>query len=455
MSDEVTITSGGAISVDSSALRDIAARLGDVTRHLGDAGDQLRRALAELSDAPDVQRRVGDAGISACLECLADLARQIDKASGGTVLMADTFEVVELRAQQEALSIQRPQAAAALQTRIDELLALPAVADSVVWTESRWSRERSDAPVDQPLDHSLGLAGGLLGALSAAFSPFALKGAGTVVGGLLGAKPTETVMSIGSIEASRRGLGVLPSGAALQGPAPRAGVQQISTVATTAPVNLTETLSRVPYHGAGQVAVEKFTMKDGSTRFVTYIDGTRTVKPGTSEPWDMGSNIDMYLRREQAASQQAVLQALAAAGAQPGDQVDLVGYSQGGAIASFIAMDSPYETGTVIAVGNPTQPALSADQTLVELRHRGDVVSNLATGGAEGGTGSPESFEVIREPDRDGNPIGPHDFEAYMKTADLTDRSGDPRVSALQRDFFGELVQASKVERMEFTASRE
>jgi len=220
-------------------------------------------------------------------------------------------------------------------------------------------------------------------------------------------------------------------------------------------VNLTETISRVPYHGAGQVAVEKFTMKDGSARFVTYIDGTRTVKTGTSEPWDMGSNIDMYLQRDRAASQQAVLQALEAAGAEPGDRVDLVGYSQGGAIASFTAMDSPYETGTVIVAGDPTQPSLSADQTLVDLRHRGDVVSNLATGGAEGGTGSPGSFEVIREPDRDLNPIGPHDFEEYLKTADLADRSGDPRVSALQRDFFGELVQASKAERMEFTASRD
>jgi len=455
MSDEVTITSGGAISVDSSALRGIAARLGGVTRQLGEARDHLVRARAELSGAPDVERRVGDAGISACIERVAELGRQVDKACDGTVMMADTFEVVELRAQQEALSIQRPETAAALQARIDELLALPGVAESVVWTQSRWARERSDAPVDQPLDHSLGLAGGLIGALSAVFAPFALRGTGMVASGLLGAKPTETVMSIGSAEAARRGFGVLPVGTTLQGPAPRVTVQEISRVATSAPVNLTETISRVPYHGAGQVAVEKFTMKDGSARFVTYIDGTRTVKTGTSEPWDMGSNIDMYLQRDRAASQQAVLQALEAAGAEPGDRVDLVGYSQGGAIASFTAMDSPYETGTVIVAGDPTQPSLSADQTLVDLRHRGDVVSNLATGGAEGGTGSPGSFEVIREPDRDLNPIGPHDFEEYLKTADLADRSGDPRVSALQRDFFGELVQASKAERMEFTASRD
>lgn len=455
MSDEVTITSGGAIAVDSSALRDIAGRLGHASRQLTDAGDHLGGARAELAEAPDVERRVGDAGIPACIARLTELSRQIDEASKGTVMMADTFEVIELRAQQEALSIDQPDSAAALQSRIDELLALPAVAESVVWTQSRWARERVDGAVDQPLDEDLGLAGGLLGAVSAVFAPVALRGTGMAVSALLGAKPTQTSMNIATVEAARRGFGVLPFGAVLQGPAPRVAVQQISRSTTSAPVNLTETISRIPYHGAGQVAVEKYTMMDGSTRFVTYIDGTRTVKPGTSEPWDMGSNIDMYLQRERAASQQAVLQALETAGAEPGDQVDLVGYSQGAEIASFLAMDSPYETGTVIVAGDPTQPSLSVDQTLVDLRHRGDIVSNLAAGGAEGGTGSPESFEVMREPDRDANPVSPHDFEEYLRTADLAGRSGDPRVAALGRDFFDELVQASQVERMEFAASRE
>lgn len=455
MSDEITISSGGAIAVDSAALRDIAARLGDVARQLVDARDHLARARGELAEAPDVQQRVGDAGIPACIERVADLGRQIDKAAGGTTMMADTFEVVELRTAQDARGIDSADAAA-LQARIDELLALPGVADSVVWTESRWARERIDGPVDQPLDRSLGLAGGLVGALSAVFAPFALRGVGMAASGLLGAKPTETAMSIGSMEASRRGLGVLPLGTTLQGAAPKVIAHQVAWGTTSAPASLTETISRVPYHQTGQVVIEKYTMKDGERpRFVTYIDGTRTVKPGTSEPWDMGSNIDMYLQHEQAASQQAVLAALEAAGAEPGDQVDLVGYSQGAEIASFIAMESPYETGTVIVAGDPTQPSLSTDQTLVDIRHRGDVVSNLAAGGAEGGTGSPESFEVIREPDRDANPVTPHDFEEYLRTADLADRSGDPRVSALQRDFFGGLVQASNVERMEFTATRE
>ena len=453
MSDEITITSGGAISVDSAALRDIATKLRDVARRLGDAQDHLARARAELSEAPDVERRVGDAGIPACIGRLDRLGRQIEQAADGTTMMADTFEVVELRTAQEARGIDSA-GAVALQARIDELLALPGVADSVVWTESRWARERVDRPVDQPLDHTLWLAGGLLGVVNTLLVPPALRGAGTAVGGLLVAKPVETAMSIGTAEAARRGYGILPYGTTLQGPAPRVTVQQISRVRTAAPVNLTETLSRVPYLGVGQVAIEKYTMKDGSTRFLAYMDGTRTMRAGTSEPWDMGSNIDMYLQRERAASQQAVLQALESAGAAPGDQVDLVGYSQGAEIGSFVAMDSPYETSTVIVAGDPVQPSLSADQTLVDLRHVGDPVSNLATGGADGGTGSPESFEVVREPDRDDYPFTPHDFEEYLKTADLAGRSGDPRVSALGRDFFGELVQASQVERMEFVATR-
>lgn len=454
MSDDITITSGGAIAVDSSQLRDIAARLGDTSRRLGDARDHLVRARSELAGAPDVQQRVGDAGISACIGRLDQLGHQLDKASKGVVLMADTFEVVELRAAQESREIDSA-ATAALQSRIDELLSLPGVAESVVSTESRWARERTDRPVDQPLDGILWLAGGLLGVVNTLFVPPALRGAGTAVSGLLVAKPIETAMTIGTAEAARRGYGVLPYGTTLQGAAPRVAVQQISRVRTAAPTNLTETLSRVPYRSVGQVAIEKYTMEDGSTRFLAYMDGTRTMRPGTAEPWDMGSNIDMYLERERAASQQAVLQALESAGALPGDQVDLVGYSQGAEIASFVAMDSPYETRTVIVAGDPVQPSLSADQTLVDIRHVGDPVSNLATGGAEGGTGSPESFEVIREPDRDMYLFSPHDFEELLKTTDLAGRSGDPRVIAFNRDFYGELVQAAKVERMEFVATRE
>jgi pimeloyl-ACP methyl ester carboxylesterase len=249
------------------------------------------------------------------------------------------------------------------------------------------------------------------------------------------------------------GRGRLTPGTRLTGTPPPVSVQLVAAGTAAAPTGMKDAIERIPYGSQGQVVVEKYTMPDGRSRFVTYIDGTREMKRGTDEPWDMDSNLDMYLEHRTAASQQATLKALEAAGAKPGDRVDFVGYSQGAAIGSFTAMDSPYVTEVVIAAGNPVSPHLDSDQLYALLEHDGDIVGNLADG-PPGGTGSAGSFTVSRDIDR-LQFTDEHAFREYEKTAGMADASGDSRVEAMDRLFFDELGEAVSVERMEFHATRE
>lgn len=440
MSDDVNITSGGGIAVDSSIVRDIGRRLRRVDGGLADACDLLQRAGDALDQAPQIKQRTGAPGITACAGRLRELIAAVRHVVDACEQMANAFELAELRAQQSALSVVSPEAAAALQARIDELVRSdPDIENRVKWIEADWLKQRHAGTGDQPLDDVLAVLGGPAAA-GLASGPFV-------------AGPVERLLRVGVDAADALGRGPLLPGARLTGAPPPVSVRLVAagTVAPTAA--LKDSIRRIPYGRAGQVVVEKYTMKNGGGRFVAYIDGTRKVRPFTDDPWDMGSNWDMYVDRETAASQQAVLEALEQAGARPGDRVDLVGYSQGAAIASFTAMDGPYTTGTVITAGSPVEPWLTDAQTHVQLAHDGDLVANLTGQGPMGGSGSPQSITVSRDVDR----LlfwNEHDFSEYVETAGLADASGDPRVKALHDDFFSELGDAESVERMEFEAKR-
>ncbi|MBY6061733.1 hypothetical protein [Microbacterium esteraromaticum] len=436
MSDNLEITSGGAIAIDSSMVREIGRGLGQVGRHLEDAADLARRARATIVQAPALAAAVGTGGIDACAQRLMTLAEQTRMHAHGTEMMADTFELVELRTRQSALSVHRPDEALALQGRIDQLIAgdpdIEKRADMLV---AAWQQTRFDGTGDQPLDALLWHPGSgpMLGPL----------GAGTIGG---------TMLAVSQMIA-RHGQGLLPYGSKPTGEAPPVRVTPVSTGTTKPPTGVRDSLSRIPYDATGQVVVEKYTMENGETRFMAYMDGTRASTWWTEDPWDMGSNWDMWVDRDKAASQVALQKALEQAGAKPGDTVGLVGYSQGAGIASVTAMEGVYKVDVVITAGNPVEPSLGPDQTLVELRHQGDIVSNLAGGGSSGGTGSTGSFTAHADV-RGVLPIAAHGFEAYLETAAQVDASGDPRVDDLNESFFEELGQAVEVETTEYLAER-
>ena len=158
------------------------------------------------------------------------------------------------------------------------------------------------------------------------------------------------------------------------------------------------------------------------------------------------------------ASYQATLDALEAAGAEPGDRVDIFAHSQGAMIGAHLAMESEFDVQVQMTAGSPVEPTLDDDQLLVQLRHTDDVVSSLAGGGSPNGTGSPDSFIAQREGDPARGPqdllLAPHQLEAYIETAEQVDASDDPRAAALE-GYWAELDGAVEITATEYHAERD
>ena len=423
----VEIEHGGAIAVDTEQLRHVGSRMRTVAMQYEEARAAIARAGALLASAPEAAPQVDIGAVHRSGERIGALRAELEDAGAGTLLMADAFEVVELRAQADALALADDAAAAkAIRARIDRLIdgdaRIGVMADRLV---DDWAGRRHRA-------------------LPAPMGVFGMLPSLLLAGGLAGITST---------------LGKLRPGAVLKGAADPVRVTPTATSAPAgAPKGVAGALERMPSTTA-QVAVEKYTMADGATRYVTYIKGTQNSVPweaGEEDPWDMKSNLELY-QGQRSASYQATVDALAAAGAEPGDRVDVVGYSQGGMIAAHLAMESDYDVAMQLTAGSPQESSLDDGQTLIQLSHSDDVVAGLAAGGSAEGTGSPDSFTATREVDpQDGLydlSLRPHTLEAYIETAQMVDASSDPRAEALDA-YWRELGDAVEIERTEFHAER-
>ncbi|MFF5624601.1 hypothetical protein ACFY5A_04490 [Microbacterium sp. NPDC012755] len=422
------IDHGGAICVDPESLREVAARLAALATDIDGARSSIMRAHRIIVDAPGAGEQVDTVALWASGERAEELRSECDSAVIGIRLMADVYEYVELQAEADALALAHDAGADVLRRRMERLADGDArIPDMATLLVQGWKDERF-----RGLDSQFNL-GGLLAPL--------FLGAGAV---------------------GATGLGVIPAGSRLTGTADPVSVTPVRTSSPSgAPAGAADALRRMPSAAGAQVAVEKYTMPGGEARYVTYLSGTQNAWPqsllGGKEPWDMKSNRELYTGRR-SSSYQATLDALAAAGAKPGDEVDVVAHSQSGMIAAHLAMESDYDVKVQITAGSPVEPALDDDQTIVQFRHTDDLVSSLAGGGSPGGTGSADSVTVTREGDpRDGIQdagLETHQLRTYIETAEMADASGDPRIEALG-EFWADLDEAVEVERTEYRATRD
>lgn len=428
MSDGIDITHGGAIAVDPEALRAVAEAMGRIAPSLADAAAAIRSAYGFIVGTPNLSGQVDTVSLWASAARVDVLHDECGTASSNTLLMADVYELVELRAQLAALAIQDTAQAFALDARIAQLEASdPRVAEMEKWLLAGWKEKRFAGLGEQLYLGPSALSGG----------------SGLNLGGVF--------LLAASIAAT--GTGRLAPNATLSGSGGPVSVTPVRTgTAIAPPTSLAEAFRRFPDSTGAQLKVEKYTMADGTNRFVLYAKGTQS-SLDPKEPFDLKSNLDLYTGRE-SASYAATVEALEAAGAQPGDEVHVYAHSQSAMNAAYLSSQSEFDVTVQVTAGSPVHPTAREDQLLIEFRHTDDAVSSLAGGGSPGGTGSPDSLVVTRDGDPFDVLLPAHLMKSYIETAEMVDESGDVRLDAWL-DKARELNEAVAIESTEYVARRE
>ena len=180
---------------------------------------------------------------------------------------------------------------------------------------------------------------------------------------------------------------------------------------------------------------------------IAYIPGTKKWSPvAGSNPLDLTSNVHAIASQgsnavELAASERAVLAALRAARVGAGDEVVLVGHSQGGIIAANIASrHHAFKVAGIVTFGSPIAHAAIAPETRVlALEHNNDPVPTLDAGPNP----QRENWVTVKEPYAlavGEKPIAVHDLKGYLKLAGEVDANRSVRLRGVLdylRDFAG------------------
>ena len=443
MGDDLEITGGGAVAVDTETLRRTAARFIAAREHL----DELCRRVGSLEMMLFAERAHAweAAGAAAALR-----SRLTASLAGATVIAdalreaAAVYELVELDARHHAAVLSADRAAVARIDRMRDALiarhpdAAAAAAEARFWwtVNAPGDLVREATEVGVVVGNEISATGAIVG--------------GAALGGL--------ALGLG-ITAGVGGFGRLGPEARLTGrgrdPVVLRRVAPVETP-TAAPTGLASAARRMPGGGDSRVRVERYTMADGSRQFAVYVAGMQTFGAGGDDPWDNLSNAQLYAGSS-SASYEATEAALAAAGAEPGDVVHAFGHSQGAMISAHLALEGGYDVRTLVSFGSPVEADVGSGTLSVAIRHTDDPVAALAGAGHDGAVGAPGSFVVEREADSpsglDDLGVPAHRMMSYTDTAVLVDASSDPRMGPV-RDVFAGFADAQTVDVLEFAAVR-
>ena len=168
---------------------------------------------------------------------------------------------------------------------------------------------------------------------------------------------------------------------------------------------------------------------------IAYIPGTAKWSPiAGSNPLDLTSNVHAIASQsdpnvELAASERSVLAALRVAHVGAGDEVVLVGHSQGGIVAANIASSHhPFKVAGVVTFASPiAQAKIASDTTVLAIEHTNDPVPALDGGPnpqRENWVTVKESYELAKGE----SPTAVHDLKGYLKLAAEVDASRSNRL---------------------------
>ncbi len=209
-----------------------------------------------------------------------------------------------------------------------------------------------------------------------------------------------------------------------------------------APASITELAERIPRtdeNGGRQIVIEQYTMPDGSSRAVVLLAGTVDFTIGSDQPWDMGGNFSSVAGLDSSATM-AIDEAMRQAGVDAATPVQLVGFSQGGAHAAAIAIGGDYNVQSVVTFGAPNgQLQFPESIPVLAVRHPDDLVAS-GLGGNE--RHQPNVFEVSNtafagQVVPTDKPAPAHQFDSYVRTAELMDAAGSPELHAAMNEMLG------------------
>ena len=194
------------------------------------------------------------------------------------------------------------------------------------------------------------------------------------------------------------------------------------------PAGVGERLDRVPE--GDQVRIERYDAPGLPPRYLVYVGPTETFSPiADTEPWDLTSNI-AGVAGLPAGSFRATELAMRDAGITASDQVDFVGFSQGGLIATMLAASGDWNAAGLETHGAPAGGiALPPGLDGMAIRNTDDFIPAL--GGPQRDT---DLLQVERRAFAEGSPIPTyhaapaHQRDAYNATAQAVDAARSPEV---------------------------
>jgi hypothetical protein len=199
-------------------------------------------------------------------------------------------------------------------------------------------------------------------------------------------------------------------------------VERMSTTQFThPPVGAAERLDRVPE--GDQVRIEKYEAPGEPNRFVVYVGPTETFSPAAgTEPWDLTSNVGGVGGLD-VGSFRATELAMHDAGIGSGDQVQFVGFSQGGLVATMLAGSGQWNAAGLETFGAPAgNIQLPEGLSGMAVRNTDDFIPLLA-----GPQLDHHLLQVERRAFAEGTPLPTyhaapaHQRDAYMATATAVD----------------------------------
>jgi len=199
------------------------------------------------------------------------------------------------------------------------------------------------------------------------------------------------------------------------------------------PAGLLERVRLLEERGSGFIEVIEVADKGGQA-YVVVVPGTQVKEADAgTNPFDLGGILD-GMGNNSAQVNAAVLQALQAAGAEPGADVVAVGYSQGGIHAMNLAADKEfsrnYDMKYVLTAGSPISRIIPPDDvSTLHLEHRTDWVPG-SDGSANPDTRNQVTVTVTNDLYVRGGEdagLGPgHRLSGYEEASRLVAASKDP-----------------------------